>query len=401
MKKILKNYKMTIVLIISVIIGGICGLIFHEKVAVVKPLGDLFLNMMFIVIIPLIFLTITTSVAKMDSPKRLRKVIITTFIIFTFASLVSVFIGLLSTNISSLVNVDEISITEVENSNSDINILEKTVNLLSVNDFYKLLSKDNIIALLVFSLIVGFSIRISKNKKVLDVIDSSLEVVQNALKIIMYYAPIGIGVYFATLIGTFGESLAIGYVKTFIVYLVSSLVMYFIVYTLYAFIAYGKRGIVLYYKNMISPTVMALSTCSSAACIPVNQTSIEKMGIKKDIAGTVVPLGTSFHKDGSVIGSVFKVMFLVNLFSTKITLGNIIIISLIATLLVTAVPIGGGSISEIFILTMLGLPITYLPILTIIATIIDAPATVLNVIGDMSSSMLISRIVDGKNINVS
>jgi Na+/H+-dicarboxylate symporter len=111
----------------------------------------------------------------------------------------------------------------------------------------------------------------------------------------------------------------------------------------------------------------------------------------------MIPLGTSFHKDGSVIGSVFKIMFLVYLFGTNPSIWTVIGVSLLATLLVTAVPVGGGTISETLILTMMGFPLTALPILTIIATIIDPPATLLNVVGDTSSSMLVARIVDGKN----
>lgn len=124
------------------------------------------------------------------------------------------------------------------------------------------------------------------------------------------------------------------------------------------------------------------------------------MGVPDDIAETTVPLGTSFHKDGSIIGSVFKIMFLVCLFGTSLaTAGEVMEVlgvALLANLLVTAVPIGGGTISEMLIITMMGYPVAALPILTVIATIIDAPATVLNVVGDDVSSMLVARVVDGK-----
>ena len=212
----------------------------------------------------------------------------------------------------------------------------------------------------------------------------------------MYYAPIGLGCYFATLIGTYGNEIALGYGKTFIIYLVISLAMYFIIYTLYAFIAGGKKGIINYWKNIFPATITAVSTCSSAASIPVNIDCSKKIGVSDDIANTVIPLGTNFHKDGSIIGSVFKIMFLVNLFNSNITFIKILGVALLATLLVTAVPIGGGTISEMLIITLLGFPIYALPILTIIATIIDAPATVLNVTGDTASSMLVSRIIDKK-----
>ena len=138
-----------------------------------------------------------------------------------------------------------------------------------------------------------------------------------------------------------------------------------------------------------------------AASIPVNIECSKKMGVSEDIAETTIPLGTSFHKDGSIIGSVFKIMFLVCLFGTSLaTAGDVIGvlgIALLANLLVTAVPIGGGTISEMLIITMMGYPVAALPILTMVATIIDAPATMLNVTGDTVSSMMVARIVDGKS----
>ena len=131
----------------------------------------------------------------------------------------------------------------------------------------------------------------------------------------------------------------------------------------------------------------------------INIECTKNIGVSDDVAETTVSLGTSFHKDGSVIGSVFKIMFLVYLFNGvgDISIFKIMWIALVATLLVTAVPIGGGTISEMLIITMLGYPLGALPILTIIATIIDPPATVLNVVGDSASAMLTNRIVDGKN----
>lgn len=207
----------------------------------------------------------------------------------------------------------------------------------------------------------------------------------------------------ASFIGTFGTSIAVGYLKTFLVYLAIAILYYFIMYSIYAVIAGGKKGFKAFWKHVIPATVTAMGTCSSAACIPINIESTKKMGVSDDIAETTIPLGTSFHKDGSIIGSVFKIMFLVGLFGTSLaTAGDIfwvLGIALLANLLITAVPIGGGTISEMLIITMMGYPVAVLPILTIIATIIDMPATVLNVIGDDVSSMMVARIVDGKEWN--
>ena len=404
MKKFLKNYKSTLILLGSIIIGTIVGLIFGEKATVLSPFGDLFLNMLLVIIVPLIFLTISTSIGKMKQPKRIGKILTTIILVFAFTSIVSVFVGLVSAKAFRLVDVkDTEAIKEVlkgaeEVTSEDVNFLERTVEAVSVNDFSKLLTRDNMIALIIFSILMGISINMSKGKgdKFLDVLESANEVVQSFIKLIMYYAPIGLGCYFAALVGTFGGEIAIGYGKTFIIYTVVSVLFYFIVYSLYAFIASGKKGFISYWRNILPATLTSLATCSSAASIPVNTNCAKNIGVPEDIADTTIPLGTSFHKDGSIIGSVFKIMFLVYLFNSDVSTLKVLGVALIATLLVTAVPIGGGTISEMLIITMLGFPVTALPILTIIATIIDPPATMLNVVGDSASSMMVARIVDGK-----
>lgn len=405
MKNFLKNYKSYLILIGSIIIGTIAGLVFKEKTLIVSPLGDLFLNMLLVTVVPLIFLTLSTSIGRMKQPKRIGKILGTIILVFIFTSIVSVFVGLGTSKMFKLVDVkDTNSIKEVLTEDTkvekeDVNFLQRTVDTISVNDFSKVLSKDNMIALIVFSILFGISINMSKGKgeKLLNVLESANHVVQSFIKLIMYYAPIGLGCYFASLVGTFGGEIAVGYGKTFIIYTVVAVLFYFIAYSLYAFISGGKKGFVSYWENILPATLTSLGTCSSAASIPVNTMCAKNIGVPDDIADTTIPLGTSFHKDGSIIGSVFKIMFLVCLFNSDVSSLKILGVALLATLLVTAVPIGGGIISEMLIITMLGFPVSALPILTIIATIIDPPATMLNVVGDSASSMLVSRIVDGKH----
>lgn len=404
MKKIWKNYKSTIILLLSIIIGTIIGLIFKEKACVLSPLGDIFLNLMFVVIVPLIFLTITSSIIKMENPKRLGKIMITILIVFAIMSIIAALIGVASSYTIKLIDSKDINnLTNLLNQDAviseEVNILQKTANLLTVNDFYKILSKENIIAILVFSIIFGFAIRKSKDKgkKASELIISLNEIVMNIVNIIMYYAPIGLGCFIATLIGSYGSVIAIGFLKTFIIYTLVCIFIYVFVYSAYVFLVSGQKGLKAYWKNIIGPSTTALATCSSAATIPINIKYTKEMGVPSDIAETTIPMGTSFHKDGSVVGSAFKIMFLIYLFGKDINILTILGVSLLSTLLITAVPIGGGTISEMFILQILGFPSSALPIILIIATIIDAPATVLNVVGDSCSSLIVARIIDGKD----
>lgn len=408
MKKILKSYKLTIILILAIVIGGIVGVVFGEDATVLSPFGDVFLNLLLVSIVPLVFLSITTSIAKMKEPKRIGKIAKSIVLVFAFTSLVAVMIGIFTTKLVRLVDVDssrvikEGLVKHVDGKEVSLDLLSRTAQLVSVDDFSKLFKRDNVIALVCFACLFGLAIRKSgkKGEDALRVLCSFNEIVLQFVDLIMYYAPIGLGCYFAAMIGTMGAAIAAAYVRTFVLYFVVAIIFYFVVYTIYAYMAAGRKGVLLFWKNVIPTTLTSLATCSSAACIPVNIKTAKKIGVSDDIAEVVIPMGTSFHKDGSIIGSVFKIMFLVYLFEggdvSNLELVKVIGIALVATLLVTAVPIGGGTISETLIISLLGYSMSCLPILTIIATIIDAPATVLNVVGDTSSSMLVSRIVDGK-----
>ncbi len=268
MKKFLSNYKSTIILLVAIIVGSIIGIIFKEKATILSPLGDLFLNLLLVIIVPLIFLNITTAISKMKQPKRLGKIILSILGVFIITSIIAVLIGFASTYFVKLVSTEDgekikgtlEEIIDEEVTEEEMTIADRTVNLLTVNDFTKLLSKDNVIALLIFSVMIGIAINMSKEKgePFRKVLESANDVMGNVVKIIMYYAPIGLGCYMASFIGSFGSSIAIGYLKTFIIYLVVSLLFYFIVYTIYAFIAGGKRGVIAFWKNVIPATLTAL-----------------------------------------------------------------------------------------------------------------------------------------------
>ena len=219
MKSFFKNYKSTIILLFAIIIGAIVGVIFKEKAAVLSPLGDLFLNLMFIIIVPLVFLNISTAIAKMAQPKRFGKIMVGIISVFIITSIVAVIIGLISTLPIKLVStedgeqikssLEEITSSDSEGSEDETSILQRTVNTLTVNDFSGLLSRNNIIAIIVFAIIFGIAAQMSgkKAKPVVDFLDSANEIIMNIVKIIMYYAPIGLGCYFASLVGTFGKEI--------------------------------------------------------------------------------------------------------------------------------------------------------------------------------------------------
>ncbi len=410
--RLLKAYKSSIILLGSVVIGGLIGAILGPKAAIVEPLGDLFLNLMFMIIVPLVFFSVTSAIGNMVSMKRLGKILAAVFIVFTSTALLTAiisFIGTLIMNPTKGIDTSAIKTLmakAVENTQGaeKVSFLKQLVNTFTVSDFINLFSRKNMLQLIVFSVGLGAAIAMVKEKAqpLAKVLDAGASVMMKLVDIIMYYAPIGLGCYFASVVGQLGPQILQGYLKSFLLYIILTVVIYFGMFTLYAFIAEGKEGIKSFWKNAITPSITALATCSSAACIPVNLEYVKKMGVPKDIAETVIPLGANTHKDGSVIGGVLKITFLFGLFGHNMTDVNSIVSIIFTAFLVGAVmgaiP-GGGMIGEMLIISVYGFPPEVLPIIAVISTIIDAPATLLNSTGNTVCSMLVTKIVEGKNRN--
>ena len=409
MKNLFKNYKSTAILLCSVLIGGIVGNVMGPKSLVLEPFGKLFINLMFMILVPLVFFSVSSAMANISGMKRLGKIMGSIMVVFLSTALIAAIVGTLSVlimNPTNGLNIDmfkNLMKNTVETQSIEkVSFLNQLVNTFTVSDFVDLLSRKNMLQLVVFSILFGMSVALSgeKGKPLASLLEAGSVTMMKVVKIIMYYAPIGLGCYFASVVGQLGGQILDGYLKIFLLYLVISVIYYFGFFTLYAFIANGKNGITVFWKNVVTPSVTALATCSSAACIPVNLEAVKKMGVPSDIAETVIPLGANMHKDGSVFGGVMKITLLMGLFGKDMTsitsILGIIGVSLLVGAVMGAIP-SGGMIGEMLILSVYGFPPEVLPIIAVVSVIIDAPATLLNSTGNTVCSMLVTRLVEGKN----
>lgn len=407
-----KNYKSSIILLVSIIIGGIVGLIMGEKASIFEPVGNLFLNLIFTLLIPIVFFSITSAIANMESSKKLGKILGYTVVVFGITAFIAGIIGVVGFLIfNPTKGLDPSTFQELMNNSQQatqesVGILQKIVSSITVSDFGDLLSRSNMLALILFSMILGFAVMAveEKGKAFKEFLLSGAAVTMKMMDIIMKIAPIGLGCYFATVVGQLGGQILQGYAKVFILYIAITVIYYFGFFSLYAYVAGGKSAVKTFWNNAAAPSVTALATCSSAACIPVNIDAAKKMGVSDSLANIVMPLGVNIHKDGSVIGGLFKIMFLFGIFGRDMnnisTLAMILGVGLLVGAVVGAVP-GGGAIGEMLILSIFGFPPEALAISLVIATIIDAPATLLNSAGNTVCTMVISKFVDKESSTAS
>ncbi|ATF25727.1 dicarboxylate/amino acid:cation symporter [Brochothrix thermosphacta] len=406
MKNRFKQYRSSFLLLSAIILGGLIGVLFPQQTHYLKPIGDVFVNFMFMAIVPFVFFSISSAIASMDGAKRLGKIMGSTFLIFIFTAICAAIIGYIGIRFFPLVqnaNLDTIktlmSSTPVQD---DISLADRLVGIFTVNDFSLLLSKEHMLPLIFFSVLIGLATSsLGTTAKPFAVfLKSGSEVLMKLVQFIMYLAPVGLGCYFAAIIGDLGSQIIGSYVRVIVLYIGIALFYFIVMNTVYALLAGGKYSLRSFWRNITQPAVTAIATCSSAASIPVNLKATKDMGVPNDIAETVIPLGANTHKDGSVIGGVFKIAFLYGVFNRDITgIDNMITIILCAFLVgavMGAIP-GGGMIAEVLIVTILGFPLEAVPLIIVISTIIDMPATLLNSSGNTVSAMMVTRLVEGRN----
>ncbi|GAA0679493.1 MULTISPECIES: dicarboxylate/amino acid:cation symporter [Clostridium] len=399
MKKLFQTYKSSILLLACMIIGAVSGYFWGEGASVLQPIADIFLNLLYCSIVPLIFVSLVSSIGKMKDLAKLRKVLLIMLVSFIItgiiASLYMVFVtGVFDPAKGTTIAFDKTT----EEFTGSTNFL----SMFTVNDFPGLLSRKNLMALMVFTIIFAISLVSigEKGKVITDFMDALSDVILKLIGIIMKLAPLGLGCYFAILMGQNGKELIGPLSRAIIVYLVAVIIYYALSNTLFAYIGAGREGVRRYWKHCITPTITALGTCSSAASIPVNLIAAKEIGVSDDIADISIPMGANLHKDGACIITILKIAFMCSVFNIPfLTVQNIItavVVSVVASTVMGAIP-AGGYVGEIFIVSAFGFPQVSIPIMVLIGTITDAPATAINVTGDVGIAMIISRFVEGKN----
>lgn len=395
-----KAYIFPIVLISSIVLGGFSGYLAPDLAHYLKPLGDVFLNLIFTAIVPMIFFSIALAIARTGSVNKLGRIAGYMSLVFVFTGLVAAIYSLIVVLVFPPAQGVQLDLSVIAKPQS-VDLSQQLVAMFTVANFSQLLSHEHILALIVFSILVGLAVAQAKEKAhaFYSLLAAGEEVSMRVFAFIMYYAPIGFFAYFAVLVSELGPKLIESYLRVSVLYYISALIYFVVASTLYAYLAAKKTGIRLFWRNVLVPMLTSLATCSSAASIPANLVATKKMRVPAEIYETAVPLGSIVHKDGSVIGGMFKIAFLFGIFQMDFTGPTTILVAIGLSVLVGtvmgAIP-SGGMLGELLIITAYGFPLSVLIAIAAISIIIDPLATMLNVTGNSVSSMMIARCVDGK-----
>jgi Na+/H+-dicarboxylate symporter len=387
-------------LVLGLLLGALLGIFLPSAVPYIKPIGDIFLNLLFILIVPLVFFSIATAIYNLKQRQMVGRVLGITMIVFIVLGLIA---GILTYLGCIVFNPMDATMPQWSNTTFEKqNAGELLVNTLTVSDFNLLLSKSHILPLIVFALLFGLAIASlgEKGKPMARFIESGNMVIMQIMELIMKLAPIGLGCYFASIIAQLGTQVLTGYMRMLLLFCALTLLVYFVLFPLCIYFVCGKNQLKLFFKHILSPSLTALATCSSSACMPINIISCKRMEVKDEIAETVIPLGTNLFKIGSIMNGVLKVIFamaLVGMSYESLSAGTIVVLlAFLSATVVGAIP-SGGMTGEIFICALLGIDPQLVGVLMVVATIVDIPATLLNSIGNITATTLINKLTDKKS----
>ena len=396
----LKNYGFLICMIIGIVAGCIVGAVWPGATAL-EPIGTIFINMMFCVVVPMVFVSISSAIANMKSARRAGKVMGTTIVTFCVTAAIAAVIMYVVARCIPLV-VGDYPTAEGEVGDT-LGVADMIVNFFTKPDFTELFSRRAILPLIVAAVLFGFGIQLNggpktKTAQLLEDLNGCL---MKVVKIITYYAPIGFFGFFAYLVASYGPELIGDYGRTLIIYYVLCFVYMFIFFPIYAQFGGGKGAAKLMFSKLFRPAAVSFGTCSSVATIPTNMEVAEETGISKDVSDIVLPLGATMHMDGSAMSAIIKVAFLFGMFGQDFSTGRAIlaiIVAVFSSVAMSGIP-GGGGTGELVLCTIFfpdQLAVAY-PIALALGNLVDPPATMVNAAGDYVSCYIVSRFVDGKD----
>ena len=400
-KSFFKNYGFILFMLTGIVAGCLVGALKPSLGSKLAPLGTVFINLMFCVVVPMVFCSIASAISNMSSAKRAGKVMGVTIATFLVTAAITAVIMYLVVRFFPVVTGDY-KATE-GTVDSTLGVADMIINFFTKPDFVELLSRKAILPLIIAAVFFGFGVQMSGGKEsmVAKLLDNLTACLMNVVKIITYYAPIGFFGFFASLVATYGPDLIGDYSRTLIVYYVLSFVYMFVFFPIYARFGGGKGAVKVMWKHLFRPAAVSFGTCSSVATIPTNMEVCEETGVSKEVSNIVVPIGATMHMDGSAMSAIIKVAFLFGVFGLDFGTGEAIlaiIVAVFSSVAMSGIP-GGGGTGELVLCTLFfpdQLAVAF-PIALAIGNLVDPPATMVNSAGDYVATYIVSRFVEGKD----
>ncbi len=397
----MKKFPLWLQIMIALILGILYGIFLPDKVVYVKWMGDIFMRALKMIIVPLILTSIISGVANIGTADNLGRLGLRTFIYYMLSSLAAIVTGLFFVNLLKPGVGADLGLTQkvedlpaANQSFSDI-----IVNIVPDNIF-KAFVENNMLQIIFFAILFGFFISQLKNEKYRNQLttffNASFEVVMKLTQFVIKFAPLGIFGLIAVIISRQNNLLEL--FKSLGLYMVTVLAGL-------AFHAFVTLPLVLkfiakvkpmrHFKAMSDALIMAFSTSSSGATLPVTMDRIQtKVGVSKKVASFTLPLGATINMDGTALYELVAAMFIAQAYGIHLTFGQqfiAVFTALLASIGAAAVPMA-GLIMITIVLSVLGLPLEGIGLILAVDRLLDMFRTSVNVWSDSVAAVTIARL---------
>ena len=419
MKKLALHWKILIGMVLGIVFGFLMNSVDGGKSFVIdwiKPFGTIFINLLKLIAVPLILASLIKGISDLKDISKIKKMGARTIIIYVLTTVVAIVIGLGIVNVvkpgegMSAETIDKIK-TKYENSagvadkltkasaQNDAGPLQALVDIFPSNIFQSFASAS-MLQIIFFALFVGISLLLiseKKSKPLMDFFDSLNEMVMKMVDLIMLFAPFAVFALLANVMIAFDDTEILLKLLVYALCVVGGLFLMICFYLLLVGV-YTKKSPFWFLKQISPAQLLAFSTSSSAATLPVTMERVEHLGVDKEVSGFVLPVGATINMDGTSLYQAIAAVFIMQvIWPEGLTFSNQLIIvgtALLASIGSAAVP-SAGMVMLVIVLESVGFPEELLPIGLALIFAVDRPLdmcrTMVNVTGDATVSMIIAK----------
>ena len=396
-----KKLSLATKIFIAMVLGIGVGLVFIGNPDVttkyIKPFGDIFVNLLKFIVVPIVILSIVDGIISMQDIRKVGAVGWKTVVYYLITTAFAVTIGLIYANLfKGSFTVLETSGLEYEKKTADF---MKTIVDIFPSNLIKPMVESTMLQVIVIAIFVGIGILLAgeKGKLASDVVASFYAVFMKIMGFIIEVSPLGVFCMMSWVVANQGPQILGSLAKVLLVAYLGYITHLILVYSLTVGI-FGHYSPIAFFKGMIPAMIFAFSSTSSVATLPITLECVENMGGKKDIASFVLPLGATINMDGTAIYMGVTSIFIATCYGINLTIGQMISIILTATLasIGTAGVSGAGMIMLAMVLESVNIPVAGIALIMGIDRLFDMGRTTLNIVGDASCAMILSRL-EGKN----
>ncbi|TNE68868.1 dicarboxylate/amino acid:cation symporter [bacterium] len=392
---------------IGLVAGIVFGLIAGEYALYVEFLGTIFIRLITMVVVPLVMASLILGTASLGNIKQLGRIGLKTFLYYTITTAIAISIGLTLANIlkpgagiddtakKALMENYEGVAKEKVMSAKDTSVVDMLVRIIPTNPFASMASND-MLGLIFFSLSLGVALTYlppEKTRGFINGIQTLNDAVVELVHLVMKFAPIGVFGLMSVVVAKFGVDILYTLIQYSLVVFIGLALHIIITYS--ASVKFlGKRNPISFLKDMREVMILAFSTSSSNATLPVNMDNCtEKFGVSPKISSFVLPLGATINMDGTALYQGVAAVFIAQVYGIDLTLTDQLMIILTATMAsvgAAGIP-GAGLITLTVILQTIGIPVEGIALILGVDRILDMCRTVVNVTGDASCALFVSE----------